>query len=141
MKDGIDVSAFVDNVLEKIGEYNIGKFYKEKIFSLRNPIVRNIPSTNEDIYIEKELYGYRLVLGKNRPLFKSEDEATYAKVFAEIGLTEIIIPKDSNELKSILPQLIKLKEHADKIINAYLESIVNKKLKDKLKNAIWKRIF
>ncbi len=148
-KEGLNIDAFVKTVMDKIGELTIGKFYKEKILS-KDCLSVNVESLigvgrrfgadKGKIKIESELYGWKLYSGKSYIECNSEEEAQYLKIFFESGLNEIKIPKDSEYLKSILPELLALKAKTDKILNEYFESIVDRKTKEKLRHNIWLKI-
>jgi tRNA1(Val) A37 N6-methylase TrmN6 len=140
IKEGIDIDALVKTVKEKIGENTLGKFYKEKILSHKPLLVKKLPLLSNKIEIKKELFGWRIYSGRQSIECDSEEEARYLKVFFEAGLEEVKIPKDKNYLKKILPELEKLKIDIDKIINYYLESIVNTKIKKELRYRLWSEI-
>jgi len=140
IKEGIDIDALVKTVKEKIGENTLGKFYKEKILSHKPLLVKKLPLLSNKIEIKKELFGWRICSGRQSIECDSEEEARYLKVFFEAGLEEVKIPKDKNYLKKILPELEKLKIDIDKIINYYLESIVNTKIKKELRYRLWSEI-
>jgi type I restriction enzyme M protein len=141
VKEGIDTEAFVLTVLEKIGEKHIGKFYHEHILPIQTLDTKRLPSIKKSIRIEKELYGWNLVYGKDKIHCQSHQEADYLKIFAEIGLNEVKISKNIDDLKALLPELEKLKDNAVNIMDSYLESVVNQKMKERLKEMIWRKIF
>ncbi|MCK4255693.1 hypothetical protein KAX35_02300 [candidate division WOR-3 bacterium] len=55
-------------------------------------------------------------------------------------MEEIKIPKDEDYLESILPDLEKLKFNIDNVINDYLKSIYNPKLKDRILHKLQQEI-
>lgn len=55
-------------------------------------------------------------------------------------MEKVNIPKDKKYLHSIILDLEKLKKKIDKIVNSYLESIINPKIKERLKHQIWLEI-
>mgnify|MGYP001078563479 CR=1 FL=1 len=59
------------------------------------------------------------------------------KVFLESGITRIRVPKDDEYLKSILPELEKLKARIDEIINSSLRSVLDRSKKAQLRHEIF----
>jgi hypothetical protein len=120
----------------------IGEFYKEKVLSLpRKARVKKVLLDNSgEIKIEKYLFGWRLCAGKNFIQCRSEEEARYLKVFLEAGLKEVFVPKNDEYLKSILPELEELKEKTDKIINFYIDGILDSKLREKIRREVYMEI-
>ena len=55
-------------------------------------------------------------------------------------MSEVKISTDKNYIKSILPKLEKLKSYTEEVINSYLESIVDPKIKEKLRHLIWAEV-
>lgn len=138
IKEGIDVDALVKTVMSEIGDETLGKFYREKILTQKPLLTKTLPevSLKDEIKIEKSLFGWILSSGSKHIECRSEEEALYLKVFLEAGLNKVKIPKDDNCLKDVLPELIKIKGRIDKIINSYLESIVDIKTREKLKHRL-----
>jgi len=118
----------------------LGEFYREKILSHKNLITRKLPENSDTIKIERDLFGWKLYSGKNFIECRSEDEARYLKVFLEAGLEKIRVPKDDKYLRIILPELETLKSKIDKIINSYAESILDAKIRKRLKQEVWAEI-
>jgi hypothetical protein len=118
----------------------LGEFYREKILSHKNLITRKLPENSDTIKIERDLFGWKLYSGKNFIECRSEDEARYLKVFIEAGLEKVRVPKDDKYLRMILPELETLKSKIDKIINSYAESILDAKIRKRLKQEVWAEI-
>ncbi|MDO9575921.1 MAG: hypothetical protein Q7J55_05285 [bacterium] len=55
-------------------------------------------------------------------------------------MEEIKIPEDEDYLESMLPELEKLKYNIDNIINEYLKSIYNPKLRDRILHKLQQEI-
>jgi len=140
IKEGIDIVGFVDNIIEKIGENILGKFYKEQILSL--PILKTVtlPQNATDIKVQNSLLGWQLFYGKNYIECKSESEAEYLKIFLEAGFEEVKIPKEEKKIKLLLSELKPLKENIDEVLSTYLNSIINNKIKEQIKHLVWQRI-
>jgi len=100
----------------------------------------------ENMEIVRDLFGVKIYytkLGRKSRAFlecRSEEEARFIKVFNDAGMTEIYVPKDNEYLKNILPELEKLKEKTDEIINSYLETILNRNLKARLRHEVFMEI-
>ena len=118
----------------------LGEFYKEKVLSHKNLITRKLPENSDTIKIGRDLFGWKLYSGKNFIECRSEDEARYLKVFLEAGLEKVRVPKDDEYLKTILTELETLKLKIDGIINSYLESILDIKIRKRLKEEVWSEI-
>ncbi|MBN1339114.1 MAG: SAM-dependent DNA methyltransferase [Bacteroidales bacterium] len=141
IKEGIDVEAFVENLLEKTGEENIGKYYRENILSLKNLKKVSLPKVNQNPEETEDFFGWKLVYGKNKYIeCASEAEARYLKIFAETGIEEVLVPTQEKELARSLQEIQPIKEENDKVIKEYLGSIVNKKTAEDLRQRVWRRI-
>uniref|UniRef100_A0A7C6EBB0 site-specific DNA-methyltransferase (adenine-specific) n=1 Tax=candidate division WOR-3 bacterium TaxID=2052148 RepID=A0A7C6EBB0_UNCW3 len=139
-KEGIDIDMLVKIVMDKIGAETLGKFYQEKILSQKNLVTRTIPQPATEISAVKRIFGWSLKIGKRHIDCDSEEEAKYLKILAQTGLGKIKIPKDQKYLKKILPELETMKKKMDKVINEYLASVLDRKLKEKLHHYIWQEI-
>jgi hypothetical protein len=117
----------------------IGEFYREKVLSLpkKSLIKKILPDNSGDVKIEKDLFGWRLYSGKNFIQCRSEEEARYLKVFLDAGLREVYVPKDNEYLKSILPELEKLKAKTDEIIKFYIDGILDHKIRERVKREVY----
>lgn len=62
------------------------------------------------------------------------------KIFLESYVTELYVPKDDAYLKSILPELETLKTKTDRFINSYLETIFNRKIRERLKYEVYMEV-
>lgn len=120
----------------------IGEFYKEEVLSLskRSLFKKELPDNSGEIKIERDLFSWKLFSGKNFIECRSEEEARYLKIFADLGVTEVFIPKDDAHLNSILPELERLKTRADEILNSYLETILDRKIKERLRHEVYMEI-
>ena len=127
----------------------IGELYREKVLSLpeqsllKQEILTNWGGTR----IEKDLFGWKLYYnteGKKKVQSviecRSEEAARYLKVFFDLGMKEVLVPKDDEYLKSILPELEYLKKRTDEILNSYLESILNRQIRERLKHEVYMEI-
>lgn len=120
----------------------IGEFYKEKILSLptRSLSKKELPDNSDEIKIEQDLFGWKLFSGKTFIECRSEVEARYLKIFIDLGLTEIYVPKDDAYLQGILQELEKLKTRTDEILNSYLETILDRKIRERLKHEVYMEV-
>lgn len=127
----------------------IGEFYKEKILSLPENMrsVKEIPySFLENMEIKKELFGWQIFytrLGRKSLEIiecRSEEEAKYLGILVDSGMTEIYIPNDDEYIKSILPELKRIKTKIDEILNHYMQTILNRKIREQLKHAVFMEI-
>ena len=120
----------------------LGEFYKEKILSLpeESLLTRKLPVNMGKIRIEKDLFGWKLYSGKNYIECRSKEEARYLNVFLDIELSEVYVPKDDEYLINILKELEKLKEKTDKIINSYLKTILDPKIRERVRYEVYMEI-
>lgn len=115
----------------------IGEIYKEKILPRKDLVEKDLPYNHVTSQIVKDLFGYKIIVGKNTIVCESEEEARYLKIFIDLGLTEIKIPKDFNFLTEIVPELEASKKHIDNIIQEYTDSIFDKKAKAQLRHEVY----
>ena len=120
----------------------ISEFYKEKVLALpdKSLIKKELPANYGEIRIGRDLFGWKLYCGKDSIECRSEEEARYLKVFLDAGLIEIYVPKDDEYLQNILPELERLKAKTDEIINSYLETILDRKIKARVRNEVYVEI-
>ena len=95
------------------------------------------PKATDDIAIQQSLFGWRLYSGKKYTECASELEARYLKVWFEAGAEEIEVPEDETYLKAIDPELGKLKDRIERVIEDNLSFIANIKTKDKILHQLW----
>ncbi|MEO0009759.1 MAG: hypothetical protein ABIK51_04465 [candidate division WOR-3 bacterium] len=120
----------------------LGVYYRETVLSLPEDEreLRNLPQCNGAIRIEKELFDWKLYAGKKFITCRSEAEARYLLVFLDAGMTQVYVPKDEQYLEKILPELERLKARTDEVVNSYLQSIVNRKLKERVRFEVYQEI-
>jgi hypothetical protein len=120
----------------------IGRFYKETVLSLLEDkrFEIKLPYGSGEIKIEKDLFGWKLYCGKKFVECRSEEEARYLKIFLEVGLSSVYVPKDEEYLKSILPELERLKKRTDEIINFHTSGILNKRIREEIRQKVYSEI-
>jgi len=116
----------------------LGQFYREEILSLpaERLVLVQLPPNGEEARVKQELFGWTLVVGKNRLECRSEEEARYLKVFADAGMREVYVPKDDETLQGILPSLERIKAKIDQILQAYLAGVLDRKVKERVRNEV-----
>ena len=124
----------------------IGAFYKEKVLSLpeQSRILREIPSSFlENMVIIEDLFGWKIYYtnpGRKSRAFiecRSEEEARYLKILNDSGMTKIYVPEDNEYLRSILPELERLKTRTEEILNEHLYGILSRNMRQKLRFAVY----
>jgi hypothetical protein len=117
----------------------ISEFYRERVLSLpkRKLSKKEFSDSSGEIKIERDLFGWKLYSGKNFIECRSEEEARYLKVFLDLGLDKIYIPKEDVYLHEILAELERLKSKTDEILNSYLETILDRKIRERLKHEVY----
>lgn len=119
----------------------IGAFYREKVLSQKELVKREFPFCgNEELRIESDLFSVNLHAGKHFIECRSEEEARFLKVFLDAGMTEICIPNDDKYLNKILPELEKLKERTDDIIDHFTCGILNRTTRYSVKRRVYQEI-
>jgi len=120
----------------------IGQFYREEILSLPKEKLASVelPANRDETRIEQDLFGWKLYFGTDFIECRSEEEARYLKVFLDSGMTEIYIPKEDEYLKNIIPQLERLKKKIDEIVNSYLETVLDRKIRERVKHEVFMEI-
>jgi hypothetical protein len=120
----------------------IGEFYRERVLSLPKKVLskKELPNDSGEIKVERDLFGWKLYAGKNFIECRSEEEARYLKIFVDLGVQEIFVPKDDTDLKSVLPELERIKTKVDEILNSYLETILDRKIRERLKYEVYMEV-
>jgi hypothetical protein len=84
---------------------------------------------------------FSIRMGQKSILCESEDEARYMKIFADIGLDEVSIPKNLDYLRRIIPEIEKLNKKIDDVIREKIEEYpILKKVKKRIVLEIWSRL-
>jgi hypothetical protein len=117
----------------------LGEFYREKVLILpKSSLIKKELTTNfGNIRIEADLYGWKLFNGRDFIECRSEDEARFLRIFFDAGLNEVFVPKDDDYLKNILPDIEDLKSRTDKIVNSYIETIMDRKIRERLRHEVY----
>jgi len=120
----------------------LGEFYREKVLTLpkKSLVKREFPENSGKIKIDRDLLGWKLYSGKKYIECRSEEEARFLKVFLDAELDEVYVPKDDEYLKTILPELERLKAKTDEIINSYLETILDRKIRERIRYEVYMEI-
>jgi type I restriction-modification system DNA methylase subunit len=138
-KEGIDIELLVKSVLSRIGEETLGKFYREMILS-KPCYEKNLLEIKGKITVEKDLFKWRLSGDNMHIECESEIEANYLKNFVGTGVTAVKIPKDNKYLKHILPELERIRQNIDTIIEEDVLSIISPKTQNQILHILWQEI-
>jgi hypothetical protein len=139
-KEGIDIDLLVKTVTEKIGEDTLGKFYRERILNQKKLTTRRLVRTRGKTKIEAGLFGWRVYSGRLHIDCSSEIEARYLRVWTDVGLEKVKIPKDAGYVEEIISDLEGLHKKNEEMIESYLESIVDVRTQEKIRDLIWQEI-
>jgi len=118
----------------------LGEFYKEKVLIRSDLADREFPEYRGEGEMVRDLFGWKLYSGKNFIECRSEEEARYLKIFFDSGMDIVSIPEDNNYLKTILPELERLKKNIDEIISLYVDGVLNRKLKERVKREVYQEL-
>jgi hypothetical protein len=137
VKKGIDIDAILELIINKIGDKSLKKWYEEKILSRNDLETKELPEIGDNLKIEKGLYGWKIKGDRGTLQCTFEAEAEYLKIWIEIGAKSLTIPKDETYLSKVAEELKTLKKEIDDIIDSYLSSILDNKLKSQILYRIW----
>ena len=140
IEDGLDVDAFIDIVLEKVGDTHLGSFYHKQILNLSPRLKMSLPEYSNSIKLVQSLFAWELYSGKKKIICHSEEEGRYLKTFLDIGLSEVDMPKDNIYLAKIIKDLEIIKTNNQEVINSYLESILPLRTREQLWLKIWAKL-
>jgi hypothetical protein len=115
----------------------LGQFYREKILDRNDLSPREFLDYRGECKIERDLFGWKLYSGKNYIDCRSHEEAKLLKIYLEAGMDTVMIPADDNYLKTIVPELEKMKNRIDKIIGIYADGVLNRRLKEQLRREVY----
>jgi hypothetical protein len=141
IKNGLDVDSFTENILDKIGDNNIAIFYKKNILTETKLTKVQLPMRKRPLEVVNELFGWSVKSGRQQLHCETEEAARYLKVFIDAGLPEVMISSNHSILKRTILEFEKIKAENDNIIETQLESVLNVKLQDSLRNEIWSELF
>jgi len=139
-KEGIDIELLVKTVVEKVGEHTLGKFYRQRILTQKKLTMRRLVRTRGKTKIEAGLFGWRVYSGRLHIDCSSETEARYLRVWTDVGLDKVKMPKDANYLEQIISDLESVYKKNQATIESYLESIVDVRTQDKIRDLIWQEM-
>ncbi len=124
----------------------IGDFLRARILPLPEESLdmRETPYLFLDnMRIVKEIWGWKIFYtksGRKKEEFlecRSEEEARYLKALIDSGLREIPVPKDDEYLKSILPELERVKARIDEILHQYMDTIRDRSAREQLRREVY----
>jgi len=139
-REGIDIDAFTESVMNALGEDNFGKFYREKILSRDDLRTITLPRSKGKVKVEQELHGWVVRIGRSTVECASKEEAEYIAIFAEMGEREVQIPEDTDYLADVMPQFLEHKRRVDEVLESHLASVPSAKAREKLRNSVWRKI-
>ncbi len=141
-KEGVDIDHISRVIMDKLGTGLYRKFYDEKVLSQKNLKEVKLFSPAKEPIIDNNLFGWRIVAGKDFIQCSNEEEARYLKVWLDAGLSEEVkVPTDEKYLKHILPELEKLQARISRIIFEHIESITSQKLQNQIMHHLQRKLF
>jgi hypothetical protein len=120
----------------------IGAYYREEVLSLPQEMLIEVelPRSSGEFKIIKDLFGWKLYSGDNFVECRSEEEARYLLVFWDAGMRNVMVPKEEEYLKKILPELERLKKRTDEIIEKHLRALRNPRLREQVRREVYMEI-
>lgn len=139
MKGGVNADQFVQMVLGKVPVDPLGELYRQvqagEHAQVSLPVFRTSPN------LVKTLFGYELTDGRQRLEVLNEAQGRYLTAWASLGLySQTPVPADESTLAELLPKLEGMVEEAGQVIEQYLGSIVDKKLRDQLGREVRRKV-
>jgi hypothetical protein len=139
MKGGVNVDQFVQMVLDKVPVAQLCELYRqvqrEEHTLISLPVFRVSPR------LDKTLFGYEVTDSRERLEVPNEDQGRYLAAWALLGLYgETPVPADESTLVELLPQLESMVKEAGQVVEQYLGSIVDKKLRDQLGREVRRKV-
>ena len=122
--------------MDKLKKY-VGEIYKEQILPRKDLVTKELPVNGEDSELIKDLFGYKLINGKNTIECDTEEEARYIKIFWDTGITEVKIPKDHTFLKKVLAELEESKRIVDERMAKFMRSILRRQDRERLRREVY----
>jgi len=119
-----------------------GEFYKEKVLSLpRNQRFQvEQPHRLDDPQIEEDLFGYKLRSGRRALECRSKEEAKYLKIYFDLSLRTVWVPKDLSYIKEIIPKLELIKTRLDEKLEKYGSGILSRRIREQLKWMVYSKV-
>lgn len=120
----------------------VGDLYNEHIL-IRDDLVEKdligllCPCETE---IVQDLFGWKIVIGKQQVECDSETQAKYLQIFTELGWRDVLMPKDDEYIAKVLPKFEAIKNRADRLFNERAKTIFGKKLKRSVKSGFYQNV-
>jgi len=118
----------------------LGEFYREKILTRKDLVARELPPNRGEPKVEKDLLGWKVCTDKGPIPCRSQMEARYLRVLLDAGMPDVCVPEDDEYLKAILPELEKLKTRIEEILSHYLDAILDRKIRERLRREVYMEI-
>jgi len=141
-KEGVDVEHVSRVIMDKLGKGLYRQFYEEKVLNQNELKEIKLFSPTKEPVIDKSLFGWRVMAGKDIIQCATGEEARYLKVWLDAGLSNVVkVPTDQEYLRHILPELENLQAKISRIISEHLESITSQKLRNQVIHHLQRELF
>lgn len=100
---------------------------------------RSLPArlTHVEVKIEKDLFGWKLWVGKEPIETASEEEARFLRTFLEMGFNEAPLPSDEKTLRETLPALEEAFRRAETKLSAGTVTLLDDENERTVKRMVW----
>lgn len=120
----------------------VGDLYNEHILKRDDLVEKDLlnllcPCETE---IVQDLFGWKIVIGKQQVECDSETQAKYLQIFTELGWSDVLMPKDDEYIAKVLPKFEAIKNRADRLFNERAKTIFGKKLRRKVKMGFYQDV-
>ncbi|HID27373.1 MAG TPA: SAM-dependent DNA methyltransferase [Methanosarcinales archaeon] len=134
---GIDLNTLVEVMLKEIGK--IKKFPEDYIGKSEVEIIK-VPKGKAEVF--SDIHGFHIKIGNKELICKSPYEAKYIQYATMNKKTSIKIPKYEKIIKKVVEEYSLYLDKVKNEINGLLQyRIPDSKIKEKVKNELWRYIF
>lgn len=139
-RKGIDIEAITKHILREIDTSFLKNFPEEYIKGAKEFSITKIPRGKPELKSDL-ISGYYVEIGSKKILCTSKTMAQYIWYGALLGRTELHIPSDTKLLERAVKEFNhKFNELEGKITTTIQSLIQDKKIKERVKNEIWKKL-
>jgi len=139
-KKGVNIEALADSILNEIGTDKLKKF-PEEYANLSDCKEIKVKGEGEPVLDSNLFEGFHVKIGDQIIKCGHEDEARYVRYAILNGHTTVMVPKERAEVKKAVEDYGNAFEKTEKKINEILgDSIPDRKIREKVKSAVWKKL-
>ena len=117
----------------------LGEFYREHVLSLPKKSLkkRELPVNYGPVTMRQEIFGWKLLSGREQLDCRSQAEARYLRIFWEAGAYDIMVPREDAQIEPFLPELERMKSRMEEIIGDFASTLRSPKLREQLRQEVF----